>query len=176
METISFIILILLSLVGYCYGAVAKGGKSVELKPRIIDLILVVLIWGGAIYSRISLALNKWFLILLWLVLSIIIGILATWPRKLPKENILKKSEELQKNPKNLFLRLWQKWKNFSRRMGSFQSRIILSLFFFIFVSPFALAVKTLSDPLRIKHPSSGTHWLSKEDTKADFDYFKRQF
>lgn len=47
MELISFIALILLSLVGYCAGAVSKAGKYVELKPQIIDLMLVTVIWPG---------------------------------------------------------------------------------------------------------------------------------
>jgi len=72
METISFIVLILLSLVGYSAGAVGKAGKFVELKPRVIDLILVVLIWIGAIYSRVTFDLNKWLLILMWIILFLL--------------------------------------------------------------------------------------------------------
>ena len=175
METISFIVLILLSLVGYSGGAAGKAGKFAELKPQIIDLVLVVLIWAGAITSRIILDLNKWLLILIWIFIGIIIGILATWPRKLSREKtpILKEIKETSKNPiKNL----WQNWKDFSKRMGSFQSKIILSFFFFIFVSPFALAVKVFSDPLRIKHPGSQSHWLPKKEIKTDLEQYKRQF
>jgi len=150
METLSFIVLILLSLVGYSGGASAKAGKLTDLKPQLIDLILVLLIWGGAIYSRITFDLNKWLLILIWVILSVTIGVIAILFRKLPKEQSSnnKEPEKLSKNP---IKKLWQSWKNFSERMGSFQSRIILSLFFFIIVSPFALAVKIFSDPLNYK-------------------------
>ena len=175
METLSFIVLILLSLVGYSGGASAKAGKLTDLKPQLIDLILVLLIWGGAIYSRITFDLNKWLLILIWVILSVTIGVIAILFRKLPKEQSSnnKEPEKLSKNP---IKKLWQSWKNFSERMGSFQSRIILSLFFFIFVSPFALAVKIFSDPLNIKHHTSKSHWLPKEEIPTDLERYKRQF
>jgi len=60
--------------------------------------------------------------------------------------------------------------------MGSFQSRIILSLFFFIFVTPFALAVKIFSDPLNIKHQTTKPHWLTKKEINADLEQSRRQF
>ena len=175
METILFIVLILLSLVGYSGGAAGKAGKLADIKPQLVDLILVLLIWAGAIYSRITFDLNKWLLILIWVVLSATIGVIAVLFRKLPKEQSLnnKEPEKVQKNP---IKKVWQIWNNFSKRMGSFQSRIILSLFFFIFVSPFAIAVKIFSDPLNIKHQSSKSHWLTKKEIKTDLEQSRRQF
>lgn len=175
METFSFIALILLSLVGYSVGAVGKAGKFVELKPQIIDLILVVLIWAGVIYSRINLNLNKWILIITWIILGIITGMLAMLPRNL-SETKLPNNRVLKRASKNLHVKLLQNCKNFSNRIGSFQSRIIISLFFFTFVSPFALALKIFSDPLKIKHQSRESHWLPKKEINADLDQFRRQF
>jgi hypothetical protein len=175
MQTLSFIVLILLSLVGYSGGAAGKAGKSADLKPQIIDLILVVIIWGGAIYSRISFDLDKWFLILIWVILSIVIGVLAITFRKLP-EGKISSNKEPTRTPTNLFKKLWPSWKDFSKRMGVFQSRIVLSLFFFIFVSPFALAVKVFSDPLNIKRQSSTSQWLPKKEIKNELEQYRRQF
>ncbi|MFQ6109801.1 MAG: hypothetical protein ACE5L7_09660 [Candidatus Aminicenantales bacterium] len=176
MEILSFIIIILLSSVGYCFGAVSKAGKSAQPKPQMIDLILVVLIWAGAIYSRIHLDLNKWILILIWLSFGIIIGMFAAWPRKFPEEKLPIRTRTQPILSHNFFLKLWQKWKNFSLRMGNFHSRIMLSLLFFVFVSPFALAVKIFADPLHIKHRSTQSHWHSKKEIKANLELFKRQF
>ena len=176
MEIISFIVLILLSLVGYSAGAVGKAGKQVELKPQIIDLILVSVIWAGAIYSRIVLDLNKWLAILVFVVLSSLIGVLAVLPRKLPEQEVLKTQRPKEAISSNLVKRLWQSWGNFSKRTGSFQTRILLSLFFFILVTPFALAVKVFSDPLSIKHESGDSYWLSKIKSEADLEQFRRQF
>ena len=163
MELISFIVLIILCLVGYSGGAVGKARKFEDLKPQIIDLILVVTIWIGAITSRIILGINKWFLMLIWVILSIIIGILAVWPQRLSKEKA-PSTKKIKGTSKNPIKKLWQSWENFSKRMGSFQSRIMLSLFFF--VTPFALGVKVFSDPLRIKHQSSKSHWFPKKDIR----------
>ena len=41
--------------------------------------------------------------------------------------------------------------------IGDFQSRVVLSLFYFIIVLPFGLVVRIFGDPLRIrKHRESG--------------------
>ncbi len=175
MEILSFIVLILLSLVGYSGGAAGKAGKYAVLKPQLVDLIIVLLIWAGAIYSRITFDLNKWLMILIWIILSATIGVIAVLFRKLPKEksSYNKKLERAITNP---IKKMWQHWGYFSKRMGGFQSRIILSLFYFIFVSPFALAVKIFSDPLNIKHKSSKSHWLTKKEINADLEQSRRQF
>lgn len=175
MDVISFIVLILLSLVGFSAGAVAKAGKSVQLRPQIIDLILISVIWAGAIYSRIVLDLNKWLVILLWLVLSSLIGMLCVWPRNFAREEASRKKIP-KETARNLLQGLWQSWGSFSIRMGNFQSGIVLSLFFFTVVSPFALAVKMFSDPLRIRYRGNESHWLPKMRSETNLERFKRQF
>ena len=175
MEFFSFIVLIPLSLVGYSVGAVSKAGKAVVVKPQIIDLILISGIWAAAIYSRIVLDLNKWLIILIWVALGIIIGILAVWSRKLPQEKALSNAGS-KETAKGLLMKLWQSWGNFSKRMGNFQGRIFLSLFFFVVVSPFALAVKMFSDPLRLRNRGNESHWLTKMTTEIDLEQFRRQF
>ena len=171
MEAVSFVVLILLSLMGYSAGAVGKAGRLVELRPQIIDLILVLAIWAGGIYSRIALDLDKWLVIPAWAFLSVMIGVLAIWPRKLSEE-IASREKDLtgrrqRETSKNLLKKLWGEWQGFFSRAGSLQSRIALSLFFLILVSPLALGVKTFSDPLGIKHPSNESYWLPKMKTEA---------
>ena len=175
MEIISFVVLILLSLVGYSVGAVGKAGKSVQLKPQVIDLILISCIWAGAILSRIALDLNKWFVVLVWIMLSILIAIIAVWRRKLPEEKAPSKARS-KATPQYPLKKLWQSWGSFSRRIGEFQNKIVMSLFFFIVISPFALAVKIFSDPLRIRYRGTESHWLPKIETENSLEQFKRQF
>ena len=180
MEIVSFVVLILLSLVGYCAGAVGKAGKSTELKPRVVDLILVLAIWTAAIYSRMTLDSNKWLLILVWVILGSLVGVLATWPRKFSQEVASGEKgvvdTELRGTSRNLLKKLWARWQGLWNRVGSFQSRIVLSLLFFILVSPFALGVKAFSDPLRIRHQSNESHWLPRMKSEVDLEQFKRQF
>jgi hypothetical protein len=179
MEILSIIILILLSLVGYSAGAAVKAGKTRDLKPQLTDLALVLLIWAGAIYARLSLSPNKSLLILLGIIASFMFGFMIISFRKLP---VTKKSHTPNKPPENSLPPLkkaWNAWKESSSIMGSFQSRILLSFFFFVFVTPIALAVRAFSDPLRIKPQSAGpssSHWLPKKEINIDQEQYRRQF
>lgn len=174
METLSYIALILLSLVGYSGGVVGKAGRSVDIKPQLMDLILVVVLWAGAIYSRLAMDLNKWLMILIWVFIGILIGMVSALLRKLPKATAQKKTDQIpSKGQSN---NLWTKWKEFSQRMGSFQSKIILSFFFFILVTPFAMGVKLFSDPLKIKHSSNPTYWVPKKESESNIEEYRKQF
>ncbi len=176
MEALSYIVLILLSLVGYSGGATGRAGKNTDLKPVILDLILVVLIWTAAIYSRITYDFNKWLMILVWIGISAAIGIAAVFFRRLPRD-IESKQEDSEEIPLSFFKRLWFRWTGFSKRMGSFQSRILLSFFFFIFISPAALIIKVLGDPLQIKKKKTmDTYWSTRTQSPAELEDYRRQF
>jgi cell division protein FtsW (lipid II flippase) len=60
---------------------------------------------------------------------------------------------------------LLKTWKTFAHKIANFQARLILSLFYFIVVTPFAYRVKIFSDPLQLKRFSG---WLSRDRTDAD--------
>ena len=178
MNILSFIVLILLSLVGYSSGAVLKGGKASEIKPRIFDLLIILAIWSGALYSRLTFSINKWLLIAIWLGISFVFGIVIGSFRKIENK---KKSESpaTAPSPDRPLKRLWKKWQGFSLRMGTFQSRVLLSFFYFIFLTPISLIVKLVSDPLNIKHRNqgaSGSFWLKKEAISSKIADFRRQF
>jgi hypothetical protein len=71
---------------------------------------------------------------------------------------------------KNLFAR----WKVIAHKIGEFQSRILLSVFYFIVFAPFALGVKALSDPLQLK---SFHGWLTRTDADENpAESSRRQF
>lgn len=175
MEVLSFIILILLSLFAYSAGAVSQAGHQADLKPHIIDLLLVLMIWTGAIYSRITLDLNRWLLIFIWIVIGLLIGSSVTLSRKAHFAQSFKR-EKAEKSLQGPIKRIWQSWKNFSKRTGTFQSKVILSLFFFLLVTPFALATKIFSDPLGLKPRGEKSHWIQKKETPSNFEHFRRQF
>ncbi len=71
---------------------------------------------------------------------------------------------------------LWQRWLIFSKRVAEFQSRVILSLFYFTFVMPFALAIKLFSDPLGIKYKTGKSYWLPKRLIEDSLKESRRQF
>jgi hypothetical protein len=85
--------------------------------------------------------------------------------------------EEPGEHSRGLFKRWWERWKGFSRRMGSFQSRVLLSLFFFLFITPAALLVRGLGDPLRIKKGAGEeSFWKVRAPVRGEFEDFRRQF
>jgi hypothetical protein len=70
--------------------------------------------------------------------------------------------------------RAWEGWKRVARRLGDFQARVLLSLFYFVVVAPFALGVRAFSDPLRRSAPPV---WLEKERIGDDVTtYARRQY
>ena len=176
MEAFSFLLLIILSIVFYSAGALSRVGRVIELKPAIFDLILVTTIWGGAVLSKIVCDLNRWLLVIIWIVLSGLTGWFTSFFRSFSDNESLE-NREVGRGPSNIFKRFWLNWRDFSKRAGNFQSRIVLSLFFFIFISPLALILKMFSDPLKIKPPGRcQSFWHPKQKIPENLEEYKRQF
>jgi hypothetical protein len=47
--------------------------------------------------------------------------------------------------------RLWEGWKRIARKIGDFQARALMTLFYFVILGPMALGVRWCADPLAIK-------------------------
>jgi hypothetical protein len=62
---------------------------------------------------------------------------------------------------------LWRKWKVLAHRIGDFQARVVLAIFYFVVFGIFALGVKIFSDPLRLR-PGSGSGWLERKMPGGD--------
>jgi hypothetical protein len=72
--------------------------------------------------------------------------------------------------------RLWARWKVIARKIGDVQSRLMLCAFYFVILAPFGLAVRMLSDPLRLR-PQGMSHWLPiARHAAAPQDHARRQF
>ena len=57
-----------------------------------------------------------------------------------------------QATPKGGLLRgLWEGWKRVAKKIGNFQARVLLAIFYFTLFCPFALVVRWSSDPLALK-------------------------
>jgi hypothetical protein len=56
---------------------------------------------------------------------------------------------------------LWQWWKRTARKLGDAQARLVLSVFYFLIMAPFALVIRFCSDPLRIRHANG---WIRRSD------------
>ncbi len=71
---------------------------------------------------------------------------------------------------------LWSRWKAFAIKLGNLWARIIFTLFYFLIVTPFGLAVRLLSDPLQIKHRDDVTFWQPKTLPEPTLEEARRQF
>ncbi|MFZ0309602.1 MAG: hypothetical protein WCA76_09950 [Candidatus Sulfotelmatobacter sp.] len=68
--------------------------------------------------------------------------------------------------------RAWQAWKELAHKIGNFQARVILTVFYAV-LAPFGLGTRWFSDPLRIKRLP--TQWLDHPDDAGDLQLAKRQ-
>ena len=71
--------------------------------------------------------------------------------------------------------RVWERWKVIAHKIGIFQSRLLLNIFYFSILLPFGVGIKLFSDRLQLK-PHQGPYWLGKASGSADWEQVKRQF
>lgn len=70
---------------------------------------------------------------------------------------------------------LWEKWKSMGKKFGDIQARVLLTLFYFVILAPFVLAVRR-NDPLAIKDGATGGWRLKGEGNGAPMQRAKRQY
>ena len=151
MEVIAGLALVLLTLVGYSSGSVI-GASGRTPAPRILDLLTVVVLWIAALATRS--ALGKWGAIVVWLVIGLVVGMVLARIRI----GSYSKTQPVDAGPG-----VWNAWKAFSKRMGNYQSRVLMAFMYFIIVLPFGLGVTLLADPLGVKQAKGPSNWHPKE-------------
>jgi hypothetical protein len=60
--------------------------------------------------------------------------------------------------------KIWEAWKKFAKKLGEFNSRVILTVFYFIFIAPISIPIK-IKDPLGIKNKKQG--WIPKPTSEG---------
>lgn len=73
--------------------------------------------------------------------------------------------------------RLWDAWRHASVLLASFLGRVLLTVFYFTVVPPFAVLVRVASNPLSLRtHRKWGTpQWQPMKDKVIDWDAVRRQ-
>lgn len=61
---------------------------------------------------------------------------------------------------------LWERWKVLAHKIGHFQTRLLLLVFYYVVATPFALGLKLLSDPLRLS--ASAGEWTPRRPRSGD--------
>ncbi len=69
----------------------------------------------------------------------------------------------------------WARWMKIAGVIGDFQARLVLSVFYFIIVLPFGLAVRIFSDPLKIRRARSSA-WTDFSDRADSVEKGRLQF
>jgi hypothetical protein len=69
--------------------------------------------------------------------------------------------------------RAWHKWTRIARKVGTFQARVLLTIFYGVIVLPFGVFARVASDTLRIKHRP--TQWLDSPTQTHDLPWARRQ-
>lgn len=78
---LAWVALIFLTLTGYSAGAVLgsqsrPGGNSVDASPTLSEIALLIVLWIGAIMSRLA-GLEAWVAIVVWMLGAFIVAFLA---------------------------------------------------------------------------------------------------
>ena len=61
-------------------------------------------------------------------------------------------------------------------RVGNFQARLLLTVFYFVIAAPFGLGVRAFSDPLRLRRQAGGGGWIDRETRDTSLDLARRQY
>lgn len=76
----------------------------------------------------------------------------------------------------NTLKAIWQTWKRIAHTIADFQARVLLSVFYFLILGPFAVAAKRFSDPLGLGR-GIATRWLPRPDVVSNpLTRARRQF
>jgi hypothetical protein len=71
--------------------------------------------------------------------------------------------------------RLWEGWKVIAHKIGTFQSRILLTVFYYLILMPFGLSLQLLADPLHLRR-QQGSHWIGRATAFTNWEQARRQF
>ncbi|MDP2914244.1 MAG: hypothetical protein Q8O91_02175 [Candidatus Aminicenantes bacterium] len=174
MHFLATLAVLLLPLVGYSLGVVLKSGKAGVRKPIVLDVILVILMWIGILYSRSHVPFSKWIQFAAGVVAGLLLGLAVTAIKGYSEAERQSAVAPIHEKKHSEFKR-GKAFREFSSKIGTFQSQILLGLLFLIVFAPVALAVRFFSDPLKIKGPGSGSHWSPKTEIAPDLALFKKQ-
>ncbi len=75
-----------------------------------------------------------------------------------------------------MLARAWAAWKRAARVVATVQAHVLLTLFYFVIVPPFALVVRLSRDPLGLAEPKGGSYWLPRSPSEPGPTGGRRQF
>lgn len=168
MNLLSALALLLITLLGYSSGRISARFEY-KIAPGLLDILIITLLWVGAILTRDDL--GRWWSILVWLLIGAVVGFLFSL--------IIRDGEPTQRpelTASTPLRRAWEAWKNFAQVMGDFQGRVLLIWFYFVIVTPFGLIARFASDPLHLKRSTGNSFWQDFPTQKDQLDDARKQY
>lgn len=77
---------------------------------------------------------------------------------------------------KRFFSKLWEGWKELAQYFADFQSRWLLTTFYFTILLPFGFIASLFMDALHTRRAPQGSAWVQREPHPADLESAKRLF
>ncbi len=77
---------------------------------------------------------------------------------------------------KKLLGKLWRGWKELAHYIGDFQSRLLLTFFYFTVALPFGLLGRFIVDPLKLRGKHAESNWTKRETRDKDMAAARSQF
>lgn len=172
MGFLSGLALVLLTLFGYSSGRVLFSGKR-KIDPGLFDILFTIFLGVIALWARTYL--GKLVSIPVFMLIGSIAGVFLT---SIQKHNYpLEAKNSVQHPENNSFLgRLRQSWQAFITKAGNYQSRILLSWFYFVILTPFGILVRVTSDPLAIQKDKRKSYWNPVAQESDSLESARRQF
>jgi hypothetical protein len=77
---------------------------------------------------------------------------------------------------KVLLIRFWEGWKEIAEDIGDFQSRLLLTVFYFTVAVPFALLARFVIDPLGLRKTPVSSGWRKRQTGDQSLASVRKQF
>jgi len=76
---------------------------------------------------------------------------------------------------KSVWRRAYDRWMRIAHVIGVFNTRVIMSLLYFLIVLPMGLVFRMVSDPLQLKEPKD-TNWVPLPSPDHKLESARQQF
>ena len=164
--------IVLLTLFGYSGGRVLFTANR-KIHPGVFDILFTILLGIVALWARNFL--ERWITLLLFISIGLVAGVLTTL-FLLSTYPLEKKTSSESAESGSLMRKVRKSFTSFLTRTGNFQSRILLSWFYFIILMPFGILVRLTSDPLAIDKSKHESYWKLVPEKSDSLESARRQF
>jgi hypothetical protein len=170
MGFLSVIAQILLTIVGYSLGALAAARRKV-VTPALVDIASLAAIIAA--FYAIPHGLSPWVVKIAGIAAGFGLGLLLTLMRRkgLPEADMTQEAAAA-----GWLKKIRAGMKVFGMRMGNYNSRVMLAVFYLAIIGPFAILTRLLKNPIKTTGKRGTIAWRKREKTDSDIQSLFNQF